>query len=103
VVIPLSPTEIITRTGVHSWRYNQTLPLGDKIHYGVLAQDVLKTFGSEYNFIDESGKYLKVNYYEFIGPLIAHAQQLQQRAEQQEQRIAALEQVINTIIHKEQT
>lgn len=103
VTHPLDPKDIINRVRVCSWRYNDILPQGNKLHYGVIAQDVLQSFGNEYNFVDQSGTYLKVNYHEFIGPLISYAQQLQERIEQQDQRITNLEKIINTITHKEYT
>lgn len=58
------------------WRYNDKKDLGDKIHFGFIAQDLLE-LGDEYGFVDKSGEYLKVNYFEFIGILtsVVQAQQ----------------------------
>jgi hypothetical protein len=67
----------------------------------MIAQDLLETFGTDYGFVDVSGQFLKVNYHEFIGPLIAIAQHQQQQLDVQEQRIQELETIIKTITHKE--
>lgn len=64
--------------------------LGDKTHFGFIAQDLLELFGSDYGFVDESGQYLKVNYMEFIAPLVKVIQEQDKRIQELEEQIGAL-------------
>ena len=84
----LTPKDIISRIKVCSWKYNDIKPeLGDRVHFGMIAQDLVDDFGDTYAFVDASGDYLRVNYHEFIGILINVMQE-------QDRRIAVLEQQI---------
>lgn len=55
------------------YKYNHLKDLGDKIHFGFIAQDLERDFGSEYAFVikDETSDFLKVNYHEFIAPIVS--------------------------------
>lgn len=79
----LKPREIIQKLKVCRYKYNEKLPLGDKIQYGFLAQDLLSDFGDEYNFVvkDTESDYFKVNYYQFIAPLVSVVQEQQKEIE----------------------
>lgn len=83
-----TPKEILDELKPCHWQYNKILDLDDKIHYGFIAQDLLKSFGTEYAFVDTDEEYLKVNYNEFIGVLTSIIKN-------QEQRILELERKIN--------
>ncbi|WP_408098559.1 tail fiber domain-containing protein [Peredibacter sp. HCB2-198] len=69
----LTPKEIINGLKPCSYRYNEIKDLGDKINFGFLAQDILDTFGDEYNFVskEKKGEYYQVNYLQFIAPLVS--------------------------------
>lgn len=87
----LTPRDIIFHLKPCSWTYNDIMPeLGDKTHFGFIAQDLLESFGSDYGFVDETGQYLKVNYMEFIGPLVKVIQEQDKRIQELEQQIGAL-------------
>ena len=87
----LTPKEIISRLLPCSWRYNDVKPeLGKKLHYGFIAQDLLEEFGEEYGFVDTSGEYLRVNYMEFIAPLVHVVQEQNKKIKQLEQQLKEL-------------
>lgn len=69
----LTPREIVRGLKACCYRYNNKKDLGNKIHYGFLAQDILKAFGDEYAFVkkDANGEYYQVDYMEFIAPLVS--------------------------------
>lgn len=79
----LTPKEVITKLKPCVYKYNQIKPLGDKVHFGFIAQDLIESFSSEYNFVtmDEQNEYHKVNYYEFIAPLVSVVQEQQKQIE----------------------
>jgi hypothetical protein len=78
------------------WKYRNP-PLNDgKYHFGMVAQDVDKVasrddygFVSTGSFYDE-GLRLKLNYEEFVGPLIAAVQQLDQKVKVLEKELAEI-------------
>jgi len=86
----LSYREIIEKLKPCSWVYNDILELGDKIHFGFIAQELLDAFGSTYGFVEQGGDFLKVNYIEFIAPLVKIVQE-------HDARIASLEQQIKEL------
>lgn len=88
----LIPKDIIKKLKVCRYKYNEKLPLGDKIQYGFLAQDLLRDFGEDYNFVvkDEESKYFKVNYYQFIAPLVSVVQEQQSEIEKLKEEINLL-------------
>lgn len=90
----LKPSEIIRRLKPSSWKYNKIKQLGNKIHYGFIAQDVLQEFGNDYNFVDETEEYLKINYVEFIGPMVTVLQEQADQIQQLEHKIKELEKII---------
>lgn len=59
------------------------MDLDEKIHYGFLAQDLLASFGDEYAFVakDKNSDYLKVNYFEFIAPIVSIVKKQQEEIE----------------------
>lgn len=69
--------EIFNKLRPVKWQYNKIKNLGDKIHFGFIAQE-LQELGKDYAFVDDSGEYLKVNYTEFIGILTSVVKQQQQ-------------------------
>ena len=69
--------------------------LGDKTHFGFIAQEVLHSFGPTYGFVDESGQFLKVNYSEFIGPMVKIIQEQDKRISQLEQQIGELHELVS--------
>jgi hypothetical protein len=87
----LTPQEIIQRLKPCTWKYNSIKDLGDKTHFGFIAQEVLETFGSDYNFVDTSEEYLKINYFEFIAPLVKVVQNQDLKIKELEERILQLE------------
>lgn len=87
----LTPREILTRLLPCSWRYNKIKPeLGDKIHFGFIAQDLLRAFGDKYGFVDTTNDYLKVNYTEFIAPMVSIIMEQDARIQQLEQKLEKL-------------
>lgn len=88
----LIPKDIIKKLKVCRYKYNEKLPLGDKIQYGFLAQDLLRDFGEDYNFVvkDEESEYFKVNYYQFIAPLVSVVQEQQSEIEKLKEEINLL-------------
>lgn len=72
----LTPEDIISRLKPCHYQYNDTLPLGEKINFGFLAQDILEEFGEDYNFVieDKNTDYYRVNYMQFISPLVSVVQ-----------------------------
>jgi len=60
-----------------SWIYKSETGLGDKTHFGFIAQDLLNSFGDECDFVDQTNEYMKVNYLEFIGVLTSVVKQQQ--------------------------
>ena len=96
----LPAKDIIMRVKPCAWRYTvQSGFPNDKNHYGVIAQEILQEFGPEYNFVDTSDTWFRVNYYEFIGPMIKCIQDQQHQLDDQEQRIVQLETIINNLTH----
>ena len=69
----LTPDEIIDRLKPCHYRHNGIKNLGDKINFGFIAQDILKEFGDEYNFVqkDKEDEFLTVNYAQFIAPIVS--------------------------------
>lgn len=92
----LSPKEIISKLKVCTYKYNDKLPLGDKIQFGFLAQDLLEDFGDDYNFVAKNpqDEYYKVNYYQFIGPLVSVVQEQQKEIEKLREEINLLKQKV---------
>ena len=92
----LTPKEIIFRLKPCTWRYNDVLPnLGDKLHYGFIAQDLVREFGDDYGFVDQSGEFMRVHYTEFIAPAIAVIQEQEDRIKQLEKQIGELYEYID--------
>lgn len=79
----LTPKEIVNKLKPCHYKYNETLPLGDKINFGFLAQDLLDDIGEDYNFVakDDKDDFYKVNYYQFLAPLVAVVQEQQKEIE----------------------
>ncbi len=74
--------EVNPGQGTYTWiDYNNDgiKDLGDKINFGFLAQDLLDTFGTDYNFVtkNENDDFYKVNYYQLISPIISVIQEQQ--------------------------
>ena len=88
----LDPEEIISRLRPCRFRYNNKKQLGDKINYGLIAQDILNEFGSEYNFVqkDQDDNFYQVNYHQFIGPLISTLQKQQHEINELKKEIILL-------------
>lgn len=87
----LTPKDIVFQLKPCSWTYNDTIPsLGDKTHYGFIAQDLLSAFGSQYGFVNEGGPYLTVNYMEFVAPLVKVVQDQEKRIQELEKQIGEL-------------
>ena len=95
-MIPLPPQEVISKLKVCSWKYNSTKQTlnDDRVHYGVIAQDVLTDFGSEYSFVNTDGQFLTVNYIEFIGPLVKCVQEQSKQIAQLQQQVDSLTQQV---------
>lgn len=91
----LLPKDILKELNACSWKYNNEMGLGDKIHYGFIAQDLLKSFGSEYAFVDETQEFLKVNYHEFIGIFASILKSQQDDINTLKDQIQNLQDVIN--------
>jgi hypothetical protein len=83
---PKTPQEILKELKPCHWKYKPETGLGDKIHYGFIAQDLLE-IGEEYAFVNQDEKYLRVNYQEFIGILVSVIKD-------QEERISKLENIL---------
>ena len=68
----VDPEQIISKLKPCTYKYNNIKNLGDKINFGFLAQDLLDDFGEEYNFVnkDEDSEFYRVNYLQFIAPLV---------------------------------
>ncbi len=81
------------------YRYNDIKIINDKINYGFIAQDLLNSFGEEYNFVvkDKTG-YLMVNYDQFISPMVKVIQLQKQKIEELENRIKIIEEKNNVNI-----
>ena len=69
----LTAKEIIEGLKPCHYRYNGVKALGEGIHFGFLAQEILEEFGSDYSFVkkDGGGEYYQVNYYQFIAPMVS--------------------------------
>lgn len=69
----LTPKEIIEGLKPCSYKYNDNERFEDKVNFGFLAQDILDAFGDSYNFVtmDKESQYYKVNYFQFIAPLVS--------------------------------
>ena len=68
------------------------MDLGDKVNFGFLAQDLLEAFGDQYNFVnknEETGFY-KVNYFQFIAPIVSYIKTQQQEIESLKEEIKKL-------------
>jgi hypothetical protein len=94
-VEPKNPKEIIDKLKACTWRYNNIKHLDDKIHYGFIAQDILEAFGDEYNFVDDSEEFYKVNYLEFIAPIIHVVQEQERNIKYLEYKIKKIEEILN--------
>jgi hypothetical protein len=70
------------------WKYKHP-PLNDgKTHFGVVAQDVNAIASrQDFAFVGFKGEYLTVNYYQFIGPMIAAIQQLDKKIKKLEKEL----------------
>jgi hypothetical protein len=90
----LTPREIIKKLKVVRWVYNSIKQLGDKVHYGFIAQDLLETFGDKYNFVSTEEEFMKVNYEELIGPIVGFINELDEKIDAQEKRITELEKLL---------
>jgi len=92
----LSPKEIISKLKVCTYKYNEKLPLGDKIQFGFIAQDLIKDFGDDYNFVakDANDEFYKVNYFQFIAPLVSVVQEQQKEIEKLKEEINLLKQKV---------
>lgn len=82
----LTPKEVLDRLRPATYRYNNNKNLGDKVHYGFIAQD-LQELGPEYAFVDDGEDYLKVNYHEFIAVLVKVVQEQDKRITDLEQKL----------------
>jgi hypothetical protein len=90
----LTPREIIKKLKVVRWVYNSIKQLGDKVHYGFIAQDLLEAFGDKYNFVSTEEEFMKVNYEELIGPIVGFINELDEKIDAQEKRITELEKLL---------
>lgn len=88
----LTPKEIIEGLKPCTYKYNDIKSLGDKINFGFIAQDIIDAFGEEYNFVtkDEGEEYYKVNYYQFIAPLVSVVKEQQKEIENLKAQIKEL-------------
>lgn len=88
----LTPREILKKLKPCHYKYNDKLDLGDKVNFGFLAQDILDDFGADYNFVTkaENEEFYKVNYYQFIAPLVAVVQEQQKEIEYLKEEISKL-------------
>ncbi len=68
--------DIFNKLNPVKWKYNDKLDLGDKTHFGFIAQE-LQELGDDFSFVDDTGEYLKVNYNEFIGIMVSVMKQQQ--------------------------
>jgi len=87
----LKPQDIIQGLKPCTWKYNNIKDLGNKTHFGFIAQEILSSFGEKYNFVDTSEEFLKVNYFEFIAPLVKVVQDQNLKIKELEERISHLE------------
>lgn len=93
----LAPKEILKNLKPCHWKYkpdsDTDIPglYDDKIHYGFIAQDLLKSFGDEYAFVVNDGNdedaYLRVNYMQFIGILTSVVKDQEERIQKLENQI----------------
>ncbi len=88
----LTPKEIVEGLKPCTYRYNEIKDLGDKINFGFLAQDLLDTFGEEYNFVkkDKQDQFFQVNYYQFIAPLVSMVKEQQKEIDLLKEEISKL-------------
>lgn len=88
----LSAKEIIQGLKPCTYRYNDIKALGDKINFGFLAQDILEAFGEDYNFVqkNEDEEYFRVNYFQFIAPLVSVIQDQQKEINKLKTEIESL-------------
>lgn len=92
----LTPKQIIEGLKPCHYKYNDEKNLGEKINFGFIAQDVLETFGKEYNFVkkDSEGEYYQINYYQFIAPLVSYVKAQQEEIELLKNEIKELKEKI---------
>lgn len=88
----VTPKEVIQKLKPCAYKYNDKKSLGEKIHFGFIAQDLVEAFGEEYGFVtmDENSEFYKVNYYEFISPLVSVVQEQQKQIEALIEEVRAL-------------
>lgn len=71
----LNPKDLIRRlkNTTASYRYNKVKDLGDKVHFGFMAQKLVEEFGEDYAFVrkDPNGEYWMVDPGEFIAPIVS--------------------------------
>lgn len=89
-----TPLEIIKDLKPCQWEYKSEqetgMNLGSGVNFGFIAQDLQETFGEQYNFVDSSGEYLRVNYTQFIGILTSVVKDQQTKIEMLEKQIAEI-------------
>lgn len=70
------------------WRYKP--PKDDGLsHFGFIAQEVAKLAPMDaYNFVQQDGEFLKLNMWEFIGPMTKAIQELADKVDELEKRLA---------------
>lgn len=92
----LTTKEIIEGLKPCHYKYNDEKELGNKVNFGFIAQDILDTFGDDYNFVrkDSEGKYYQVNYYQFISPLVSYVKSQQEEIELLKKEIKELKERI---------
>ena len=92
----LTPQEIIQRLKPCHYKYKEGC--GDRINFGFIAQDILETLGESYNFVvrdqGEQGLY-KVNYYQFIAPIVSVLKQQQEEIEHLKEQVNSLKEKLN--------
>lgn len=88
----LNPKEIIVNLKPCHYRYNDKKDLGNKVHYGFIAQDLLDSFGEDYAFVkkEASSDYYVVNYIEFIAPIVSVLKDQQKEIEELREEIKKL-------------
>lgn len=81
------------------YKYNDIKYINDKINFGFLAQDLINSFGEEYNFVTKSKDgYFMVNYDQFISPIVKVLQLQKNKIEELENKIKCIEEKLNVNI-----
>lgn len=84
-------TDFIKSLRTANYNYKPEMNLGNKVHFGVMAQDILKYLtevnpDAEFNIVQtDKDENLMVNYNELIGPMIKTIQELLERVEELEE------------------